>query len=358
MRNLKNEVKRLEKTKMRKKQRKSKGFVLFMIIALIGILLYAKGYYEDSLGPMSKDNPIEINITIPSSSSTDRIANILHENKLIKNQLIFKYQVKTKGVGGKLKAGDFVLSTDMDLNTIINNITKAGKSQNTARFTIPEGYELRQIADKLSKEEIVDKDRFIELTGNKNNFHDKFDFLKELDDKQNLEGFLFPSTYEIFVGATEEEIIEKMLTQFEKIYKKDIEPKLGQFDLSLNEIVALASIVEREGKLDEERPLMSAVFHNRIKQGMMLQSCATVQYILGERKEVLSTKDTQIESPFNTYINEGLPPTPIAAPGEESLKATVNPADVDYLFFVLTGNDGSHTFTKTYDEHRKAKSKK
>lgn len=148
-----------------------------------------------------------------------------------------------------------------------------------------------------------------------------------------------------------------MLNEFQKIYEKDIADKLDEIDLSLNEVITLASIVEREGKVDSERPIMSAVFHNRIDQNMYLQSCATVQYILGERKEVLTNADTRIPSPYNTYINEGLPPGPIASPGEASLVAAVNPADVDYLFFVLTGSDGTHTFTKTYQEHLNAKPK-
>lgn len=354
----------MEKTKNKKKKSKSKlgkSLIIIFVITILGtmaLVSYGKKYIEASYEPMDKDNPVSVTINIPPSSSTTFIANKLHENGLIKNQLIFKYQVNNRGLDGQLKAGEYELSTGMDLNTIIDNIIKGSKNLNTVRFTIPEGYEIRQMAEKLSEEGIVNKDRFLELTRDKSNFEEKYTFLKELEDGQNLEGFLFPSTYEIYVGASEEEVIGKMLSEFNKIYKKDIEPKIGEFDLSLNEIITLASIIEREGKLDSERPLMSAVFHNRIEQGMMLQSCATVQFILGERKEVLSNEDTSIESPYNTYINEGLPPGPIASPGEASLIASVNPADVDYLFFVLTGDDGSHTFTRTYGEHLNAKPKK
>lgn len=349
----------MENTKMKNRRKtKSRKFSIFMLLCIILVGgFFVQKYYNKSLGAMEADNPSDIKVIIPSSTSTTKIANILYENGLINNQFIFKYRVKSKGVGGKLKAGEYTLSTGMNLDTIIDSITKGGKSQNTIRFTIPEGYELRQMAEKLSKEGIVDKDRFLQLANDKKNFEDKYTFLKELNDKQSLEGFLFPSTYEIFVGVTEEEIIGKMLNEFEKVYEKDVEPKLEELDLTLNEAVTLASIVEREGKADEERPLMSGVFHNRLKKGMMLQSCATVQYILGERKEVLTTADTKMESPYNTYINEGLPPAPIASPGEASLIAAVNPADTDYLFFVLTG-DGTHTFTKTYQEHLNAKPKK
>lgn len=346
------------KAKNNKRRSKSRRFpILIVLIVIIGGGFFAQSYYKESLKAMAVDNPSDVKIIIPSSSSTTKIGEILYENGLIKNQLIFKYQVKTKGVGGKLKAGEYTLSTGMNLDDIIDNLTKGGKSRNTVRFTIPEGYELKQMAEKLSNEGIVNKDIFLQLASHKENFEDKYTFLKEIDDKQSLEGFLFPSTYEIYVGSTEEEIIEKMLDEFEKVYKEDVEPKLKDLNLTLNEAVTLASIVEREGKVNEERPLMSAVFHNRLNKGMMLQSCATVQYILGERKEVLTNEDTRIESPYNTYIHEGLPPAPIASPGEASLIAAVNPADVDYLFFVLTGN-GTHTFTKTYEEHLKAKGKK
>ncbi|MDR7856005.1 endolytic transglycosylase MltG [Tissierella sp.] len=355
----------MENAKMKNKKTKKKEtksirlFRILFIFAVLAIVGFgAFDYYKQALGPMSKHSPQEVSITIPVASSSTQIADILYDNGLIKNQLLFKYQVKNKNVASKLKAGEYNLSTGMDLDTIIDKLTIGVKNYNTVRFTIPEGYEIRQMADKLSNEGIIDKERFLELVGNKDNFEDKFIFLKELDNNQSLEGFLFPSTYEIYIGSSEEEIIEKMLNEFDKIYKKDIEPRLKDIDLTLNEAITLASIVEREGKVDKERPLMSAVFHNRLDQGMMLQSCATVQYILGERKEVLSNEDTRTPSPYNTYIHEGLPPAPIASPGKASLIAAVQPADVDYLFFVLTGNDGTHTFTTTYKDHLNAKPKK
>ena len=143
-----------------------------------------------------------------------------------------------------------------------------------------------------------------------------------------------------------------MLTKFEEVYEKDLKENMGKFDLALNETVTLASIIEREGKRDDERELISAVFHNRLKEDMILQSCATVQYALGERKETLSDKDTQIQSDYNTYIHKGLPPAPIASPGEKSLIAAVNPADVDYLYFrTKEDGTGAHTFSRTYKEH-------
>lgn len=341
---------------VKKKNTKGKIVIIILVIILLTVFIALK-FYKQGLLAMDSHNPRDIDISIPTSTSSMEIGEILHENGLVKHPLIFIYEIKSKGVGGKLKAGDYNLSTGMDIEEIIDSLTKGGKSQNTTKFTIPEGYEIRQIAEKLADGEIVNKDRFLELVDDKANFQEKYDFLKLLNDGQNLEGFLFPSTYEIFIGSTEEQVIEKMLGEFEKIYENELKSKIMEMHLDFNEIITLASIVEREGKVEEELPLMSAVFHNRINQGMMLQSCATVQYILGERKEVLSTEDTRTFSPFNTYINQGLPPSPIASPGKVALMAAVNPADVDYLFFVLTGEDGTHTFTKTYDEHLNAKPK-
>lgn len=346
----------MENTKKKEKKKNTfkKGFGFFILL-IIAVFFIGKNYYKDAIGPMDKESSSQVNVTIPASSTIDYIGNVLYEEGLIKHPIIFKYRVRSKEVASRLKAGEYNLSKDMDLDTIIDKIVKGTKSNDTTRFTIPEGYEVREMADKLESEGLVNKELFLDLAGSKENFEDKYEFLKELDEGQSLEGFLFPSTYEIYIGTSEEEIIEKMLGQFEKIYDSEIKEKSTEYDLTLNQIVTLASIIEREGKLDSERPIMSAVFHNRLEEGMLLQSCATVQYILGERKPVLSNKDTSIDSPFNTYLNSGLPPTPIASPGKVSLISAVNPADVDYKFFVLTGRDGSHTFSVTLKEHNKAK---
>ncbi|NLN14727.1 MAG: endolytic transglycosylase MltG [Tissierellia bacterium] len=344
---------------MEKTKAKGISSIIVIVLALIIIaaVYFALGYYRKALGPVALGDNKEIRVEVPAGSSTEKIASILYENGLIHNRWIFKLKVKEMGVGSSLKAGEYSFNRSMDLEEIVGLLTKGTKSYDTTRFTIPEGYELDQIGQRLADEGLVDFDRFMELASDKANFEGEFSFLRELEEGQSLEGFLFPSTYEVYLSASEEDIIRKMLAEFEKIYEAEIKDKLAEFDFTLNEAVTLASIIEREGKLDEERPLMSAVFHNRLRKGMKLESCATVQYILGERKENLTTAETQIPSPYNTYVNMGLPPGPIASAGKASLVAAVNPADVDYLFFVLTGSDGSHTFTRTYEEHLRAKPK-
>lgn len=340
-----------------KKKRGHTMVYIFIGILVIGVsLIYA--YYKNSLKPVLTSDKESINLEIPAGSSSKTIGKILEENDLIRNQWVFLLRAKALDTDSYLKAGQYKLSKSMDLDTIINSLIKGGKSGNTISFTIPEGYEIKDIARKLDKEGIVNSDKFLKLAGNKEYFEEEFEFLKQIDDGQSLEGFLFPSTYEIFEYQKEEDVIKKMLQAFENLYEKAIKTKIEDMDFDLNDIITLASIVEREAKLDQERTIISAVFHNRLKTNMNLQSCATVQYILGERKEVLSIAETRIDSPFNTYINNGLPPSPIASPGEKSLIAAINPDDVDYLFFRLKDDDGSHVFTRTFQEHKDAAIKK
>lgn len=331
-------------------------FILVSIIIFIAVFITAFiGYYNKSISPVNDKNPQEISIEIPEGSSSTQIASILKEKNLIKSELVFKIVLKKNNVENSLKAGYYELNTGMDMDEIITELVKGGENRNVVRFTIPEGYELRMIAEKLSNEGLVDKERFLELTSDKKYFEDKFPFLSELNEGQSLEGYLFPSTYEIYTNASEEEIIEKMLFQFQQVFDKKIKNQMNNVNLSFNDVVTLASIIEREAKVDDERSLISAVFHNRLKIGMPLQSCATVQYILGTRKERLSEEDTRIESVYNTYINKGLPPGPIASPGEKSLIAAVNPENVDYLYFrSKEDGTGRHTFSRTYDEHLRA----
>ena len=147
-----------------------------------------------------------------------------------------------------------------------------------------------------------------------------------------------------------------MLNQFEKIYKKEIEGKEIRGSFDLNEIITLASIIEREGKVEEELPMISGVFYNRLENGKKLESCATIQYALGERKLKLSNEDTRIDSLYNTYVYKGLPPAPIASPGLKAIQAAVNPKQSDYLFFVLKEDGkGTHIFTTNYKDHLRAK---
>lgn len=338
-------------------KKRNKGSKILMGLVIVAVILFAIGfsYYKTSLKAVSQNNSEVIELELPAGTSTNGIANILHENNLIKDKLIFKVRVKLLDKVGKLKAGNYELSKGMTMDQIIESLAQGGKSGDTLKFTIPEGYEIYLIGEKLEKEGLINKDRFMDLSSDKKNFEEEFNFLKELDEGQSLEGFLFPSTYEVFKDADEEDIISKMLEEFELVYKETIRDKVEDLGLSLNEVITMASLVEREARTDGERGLIAGVYYNRIKIGMKLQCDATVQYALGERKERLLYKDLEINSPYNTYLHYGLPIGPISSVGIPSIEAALEPEESDYLYYVAKPDLSGHVFSKTLDDHNKAK---
>jgi len=207
------------------------------------------------------------------------------------------------------------------------------------KITIPEGYTCYQIAELLEEKEVAEKESFIKLV--KNN-------------EKSCEGYLFPDTYELPKGFGAKNTLKILLSNFDKLVDGKLKEKAEEIGFSLDEIITLSSIIEKEAKYAEEKTLISAVFHNRLKEDMKLQSCATIQYILGKPKEKLSESDLKIDSSYNTYLYKGLPPGPICNPGLDSIKAALNPAEKDYFYFVL-GENGKHIFSKTYEEHLKNK---
>ena len=291
-----------------------------------------------------------VEVVIPGGASTTDIAMILKEKGLIKYPLLFRIASKMNENDGLYKQGKHVLHTSMEYPDMMNALKKTVKIRETARFTIPEGWELSQIVEKLSEQKLIDREKFMDLIEN-GDF--EYAFLKDLPERENrLEGYLFPDTYEVYRNADEREIIVKMLNRFDEKFKPEYYERAKGLGMTVDEVVILASIIEREARLDSERPLVSAVFHNRLesRQYPFLQSCATVQYVLGERKPILSTEDTKIDSLYNTYRHKGLPIGPIASPGEKSIQAALYPDDNDYLFFVAQ-DDGSHVYSKTFNEH-------
>lgn len=319
-----------------------------MVVALTGCDV---AQYQGAVDPEATEL---ILFTVPSGATTKSIASGLLEAGLIQNDWSFVQTVKTAGYDGKLKAGDYQLSKAMDQNEMASILASGKAYVETVKVVIPEGYEFTMIADKLSEAGLIDKAVFTDLAENH-----PFDYRFLEGDRtyqHRLEGFLFPATYEFKKGATELEILTQMLNAFDRVFTEDMYKKTEALGFSVNELVTLASIVERESRVAEEFPIIASVFHNRLKETQKLESCATIQYLLGERKERLLFKDLEIESPFNTYKNVGLPPGPIASPGALALESALNPAQTDYLYFVVSGdNDGKHQFSKTYQEHLKAK---
>lgn len=332
-----------------------KKLILLIIVMVFITTLNGCGLKDSLVEPVDVSDTTEVSFTVPSGASTTKIAGLLKAQNLIKSERGFKMLSKDLGSDGKMQAGTYMLSPAMSGEAIIKKLVAGDIYIETVTFTIPEGYEVRHIVDYLEGEGLINRDVFLTALDK-----DTFDnaFLSDISRDYHLEGYLFPDTYEIEIGASEHDIIQLMLNRFDRFLTEDIKAEIASKGMSLDEFVTMASIVEREAQLEEERGKVASVFYNRLDQRMLFQSCATVQYVLGERKDVLSFDDIAIDSPYNTYKNLGLTPSPIANPGEASLMAALHPEDTDYLYFRRSvKNDGSQIFSKTLREHEAARNK-
>lgn len=317
--------------------------ILIIIICLVFVFNTA----SDVKGVELKES---ITVEIAQGSGTSAIATQLEDAGAIKSAKKFKAVAKDTGMDKKFQPGSITIENGMSYEKIMEVLTKPNRGR--VKVVIPEGYELRQITDTLEKAGVIDRATFeSELVASKYDYP----FLKDLPNRENsLEGYLFPDTYFISTEYTEKDIINMMLSEFNKRFKDEYYARAKELNMTVDDIVTLASVIERETSSDPERAKVAGVFYNRLKTNMKLQSCATVQYILKERKANLSIADTQIDSPYNTYKNSGLPVGPIASPGIECIVAALYPEETDAVYFVM-GKDGKHVFSKTYDEHLKAK---
>ncbi len=301
--------------------------ILIVIGFALSMILFLPGYSGER-----KEIVIE-----PGMGAKD-VAKLLTDKGIIPNPYLFRLVAKLYGKERKIKAGKYILRKDMSLFEILKTIVE-GKGVLEA-VTIPEGLTSSQIADIFLKKGIIkDKEKFLKIVKEK-----------------NLEGYLFPDTYYVPEDYGEKRVIDMMVKRFEEKLPKDFQERAKKLGLSEKDVIILASLVEKEAKYQEDRPKIASVFLNRLKKGMKLESCATIQYILGNPKPNLSYEDLKIKSPYNTYLHKGLPPGPICNPGEASIMAVLYPAKTDYLYFVAR-KDGRHLFAKTYKEHLKNKRK-
>ncbi|MDD2215033.1 MAG: endolytic transglycosylase MltG [Eubacteriales bacterium] len=333
----------------RKVRKNKKHFIIIFILIFILIFSFIfifNSYLNKGNQAVNPKDSTLITVSIPNGTSTRGIGEILESKGLIIDSRLFRLKSRINGFDGKYKAGEYNLSPAMTMDEIITLILSGNDT--TLRFTIPEGYDIRKTVAALESANLINSETFLREieTGSFS-----YDFLKDAPSGSNrLEGYLYPETYEVFANASERDIIVKMLDQFNKVFTEKYYKRAKELDMDINQVITLASIIEREAVIPEDRPIIAGVFYNRLKKGMQLQSCATVQYILGEQKPVLSVADTKLESPYNTYLITGLPPGPICSPGIQSINAALWPENTDYLYFLAKG-DGAHVFSKTYEEH-------
>ena len=336
-------------------RRRARTIVVLLVAALLVVCVPAFGAWRVFFTSDPTVVPGEpVQVEIPGGADTARIAEELAEAGVIGNAAMFRLRARIDGIDGKLRSGIYDLETGMEHDAVVERLL-AGPPIAYTTVTIPEGFTAEQIGARLERDVGISAAEFIELAlGQAEAFQAEHPYLADVHEG-SLEGYLFPKTYRIVEGATATDVIEMMLDQFETEFAT-IETEQAD-GLTLHEVVTLASMIEREARVAEERPLVSSVIHNRLRKGMKLEIDATIEYVIKKNRPRLLNSDLTIESPFNTYKYPGLPPGPIASPGLASLKAAVTPADTAYLYYVLTNTDGSHTFTETYEEFLIAKEK-
>lgn len=320
---------------------------LFLLIAVLltvsGILTYA--LFGDRGGTVASGERLNVYITVqPGMTATD-IGKMLEERGVIGSRQKFWLIAKLGGSEGQFKAGTYHMYVNMPIREALDVLV--GGEASMMRFTIPEGFSVREIAARLESEGIVSGKEFLEKAKT-------FGPYRYMQAHRNAmyraEGFLFPDTYEVEPGTAPEAILQMMARNFDDRLTDEMREKAKKMDLSVYELVTLASLVEKEARFEEDRPMIAQVFLKRLELNMPLQSDTTIQYLLDAPKEDVTYKDTEIESPYNTYQHYGLPPGPIANPGIASIKAVLEPADTDYLYFVADRGGHNH-YSKSYSEH-------
>ncbi len=290
-------------------------------------------------------------VEITADDNVSSIAKKLEEAGVINYKSLFSLYARVSKTADKFKSGTYELSASLDYSAIARTLRRKSTYKETVRVTIPEGYTTAQIVDLLVEKNVCAEEDLWEVI--KNGSFDYSYIKTETGSETRLEGYLFPDTYEFYVNDKAENVIEKLLTNFDKKLTAEMRSDVEAAEMSIEELVIIASLIEREAKTDVDRPLVSSVIHNRLdnqKAYPFLQIDATIQYLTGR---VPTPDDLKIDSPYNTYLYKGLPPTAISNPGLASLKAALYPEDTNYHYYVA-GKDGSHIFSKTLDEHNAA----
>ncbi len=323
---------------------------IVFIFAALALFFFITWFSLEFYKP-AKTPPKRVIFEVEKGQSARDIALSLKNNEVLKKAWPFLLGYKIFYSSQSLKAGEYSLDLPLSAKNILEVLTEGSVYLHS--ITIPEGLIIEEIADLLEYEGFAEKTEFLQVASDTS-------LISSLDQQaENLEGYLFPETYRFAKGTTSEEIVSALVIQFMQVYNQELRDRAEEMGISAREVVILASLIEKETSLPEERALVSAVFHNRLRKGMKLDCDPTIIYVLkkeGRFKDRLRTKDLRIDSPYNTYLYPGLPPGPIANPGGESLEAALYPAGVDFLYFV-SKNDGSHHFSRTFREHQNAVNK-
>ncbi len=332
--------------------------IAIVALSVVGVVLAAiLVVWWNTLGGASPDVAAgtPVRIVVEEGAGTAEIARKLADEGVIGNAFMFRLSARSADLDQALRAGAYDLETGMSDEAVLEALTEAPPVVPHVDVTVPEGWTVDQMAERFSAETGISADEFRRIADTEAESF-PHGFLAS-NDTGSLEGYLFPKTYRVTEEMDTRGIITMMLDQF-ALETADIDLSfITERGMDTHDWVTLASMIEREVRVQEEQRLVSSVIHNRLERGMRLEIDATIEYILPGSRPRLLNEHLEIDSPYNTYMYGGLPPGPIAAPGREALEAAADPAETEYLYYVLTDEDGSHTFTETYDEFLDAKAR-
>lgn len=341
-----------------------KTVILLIALVALGLTVYdyGKGFYDEFMDEYKGNYSYQgenVVVEIPEGASAKEIASILKDKGLIKYKLAFTRRLSDSEYKGRLQPGTYTLNTGMSTLQMMAVMSPEVEpsAEPIDQLVIPEGFTIELIAARCENQGICTAEEFLNAVNSVT--PSKFPYLNDVPEgaavTYRLQGYIFPATYDIYEDTTAESLVAWMLETFDAYWDEDRQAKAEALGMNSFEVVTRASIVEREARVSEERPVIAGVIQNRIDDGMMLQMCPTVLYPLTggmyDKPQVLYT-DLEIDSPYNTYKHEGLPVGPICSPGLASIDAVLSPADTDYLYYhVIDEETGKHIFTETYEEH-------
>lgn len=356
-----------QNAKVRKKEESIVNKIVIMVATVLVLLVFIFGftfynYVNEGLQPLDINDKKLVQVSIPQGSSSKEIASILENSKVIKSGMVFSYYVKFNNVSD-FQSGYYQLAPNMTLDDISKILQEGGTAEPTeladGKVTIPEGYDIDKIGDAIEENTDFTKQEFLDLMKDEEFFDqmkEKYpNLLSSAAEAQGvryrLEGYLFPATYDYYEENSLSILVEEMIKKENTVLEAYI-PTINAKNLTVQQVLTLASLVEKEGVKEEDRKKIAQVFFNRIAQEMPLQSDIAILYSLGEHKELVTYKDLEVDSPYNLYQHAGYGPGPMNSPSEEAIEAVLNPIDNNYIYFVADISTGNVYFAETYEEHQ------
>ncbi|MQM72746.1 MAG: endolytic transglycosylase MltG [Eubacteriaceae bacterium] len=356
-----NETKNLfadsEKIKEQVKRSRRKVFITIIVIALCAVGLCAgwRIYYNSQLEPVSSSKK-KIIVEIPEGSNIDDIAKILYDSGLIKNRMVFQSYAGRHSRGIKqIKAANYRFTPSMSSVDIFNAMLNGKDYDGAVAITIPEGKNIKEIGAILESRHICSSADFINETKKVSEYKKNYSILSSYPDNAEgrtpMEGYLFADTYQFTSNSSAATVVSKMLANTQSKFSDAMLKKISDNHQTVDQILTMASLIEMESKLDSDKPKIASAFYNRLAKNMKLQSDATVNYALGEKKTNITNSDLKVDSPYNTYANTGMPIGPICSPSLKSIKAAISPAKTDYLYFV-SDSSGKTYYANNLQDHQ------